>query len=117
MKKVINCYKENNPVINKKLREVSVEEGLEIATELFQILNERKDSIGLAANQVGYDAAVARDIESETIGSMQLDASFSPIKRVSFNVESARVEQKVNLDRLNISFPADSPTCGVLLSK
>ena len=50
----------------------------------------------------GYDVAVARDIETETIGSMQLDASFSPIKRVSFTVESARVEQKVNLDRLNI---------------
>jgi len=59
MKKVINCYKENNPVINKKLREVSVEEGMEIATELFNILNERKDGIGLAANQVGIDAAVA----------------------------------------------------------
>jgi peptide deformylase len=59
MKKVINCYKENNPVINKKLREVSVEEGIEIATELFQILNERKDGIGLAANQVGIDAQVA----------------------------------------------------------
>ena len=59
MKKVINCYKENNPVINKKLKVVSVEEGLEIATELFQILNERKDGIGLAANQVGIDAQVA----------------------------------------------------------
>ena len=59
MKKVINCYKENNPVINKKPKEVSVDEGLEIATELFQILNERKDGIGLAANQVGIDAAVA----------------------------------------------------------
>ena len=59
MKKVINCYKENNPVINKKLKEVSVEDGLEIATELFQILNERKDGIGLAANQVGIDAQVA----------------------------------------------------------
>ena len=59
MKKVIDCYKENNPVINKKLREVSVEEGIEIATELFQILNERKDGIGLAANQVGIDAQVA----------------------------------------------------------
>ena len=59
MKKVINCYTENNPVINKKLREVSVEEGLEIATELFQILNERGDGIGLAANQVGIDAQVA----------------------------------------------------------
>jgi len=59
MKKVINCIKEHNPVINKKLREVSVEEGLEIATELFQILNQRGDGIGLAANQVGIDAQVA----------------------------------------------------------
>ena len=59
MKKVINCYKENNSIINKKLRKVSVEEGLNIATELFQILNKRKDGIGLAANQVGIDAAVA----------------------------------------------------------
>jgi len=59
MKKVLDCYNENNPVINKKLKEVSVEEGMEIATELFNILNERKDGIGLAANQVGIDAAVA----------------------------------------------------------
>ena len=59
MKKVINCYKENNPVINKKLKEVSVEEGMAIATELFNILNERKDGIGLAANQVGINAQVA----------------------------------------------------------
>ncbi len=59
MRKVINCIKENNPVINKKLRRVSVDEGLKIAEELFRILNERKDGIGLAANQVGIDAAVA----------------------------------------------------------
>ena len=59
MKKVINCIKENNPLINKKLREVSVEEGMAIATELFQILNQRGDGIGLAANQVGIDAQVA----------------------------------------------------------
>jgi len=51
---------------------------------------------------VGYDVAVSRNVDSETIGSIQLDASFSPIKRVSYTVESARVEQKVNLDRLNI---------------
>ena len=59
MKKVINCYKEFNPVIQRKLKEVTVEEGLEIATELFNILNERKDGIGLAANQVGINASVA----------------------------------------------------------
>ena len=59
MKTVIDCRQTINPVINKKLREVSVEEGMEIATELLSILNERKDGIGLAANQVGIDAAVA----------------------------------------------------------
>ena len=59
MKKVINCRQDNNPLINKKAKEVSVEEGLAIAEELFQILNKRGDGIGLAANQVGIDAQVA----------------------------------------------------------
>ena len=59
MHKVINCIKEHNPVINKKLKKVTVEEGNKIATELFKILAKRKDGIGLAANQVGIDAAVA----------------------------------------------------------
>ena len=59
MKKVINCNQDNNPLINKKAKEVSVEEGLVIAEELFQILNKRGDGIGLAANQVGIDAQVA----------------------------------------------------------
>ena len=59
MKKVINCTKHNNPLIHKKLREVSVEEGMAIATELFQVLKKRGDGIGLAANQVGIDAQVA----------------------------------------------------------
>ena len=59
MRQIINCVKHDNPIINKKLREVSVEEGRAIATELFQILNQRGDGIGLAANQVGIDAQVA----------------------------------------------------------
>ena len=59
MKTVINCFKEDNPIIQKKLRRVTLEEGEKIATELFEILNKRKDGIGLAANQVGIDAAVA----------------------------------------------------------
>ena len=59
MKKIINCFKEDNPLIQKTLRKVSVEEGYKVATELFEILNKRKDGIGLAANQVGIDANVA----------------------------------------------------------
>ena len=56
---VIDCTKNANVLIHRKLKEVSVEEGLVIAEKLFQILNERKDGIGLAANQVGIDAQVA----------------------------------------------------------
>ena len=56
---VIDCLKNDNPLINQKLKEVTVEEGMAIATKLFQILNKRGDGIGLAANQVGIDAQVA----------------------------------------------------------
>lgn len=59
MKNIINCLINHNPVITKKLKEVSIEEGRTIATELFQILNKRQDGVGLAANQVGIDAQVA----------------------------------------------------------
>ena len=59
MAKVIDCTKNANTLIHKKLKKVTVEEGLEIATKLFQILSKRKDGIGLAANQVGIDAQVA----------------------------------------------------------
>ncbi len=50
----------------------------------------------------GYQRASSRrnDEEGTTIGRLQLDASFSPMKRVSYTVESARVEQRTDLDRL-----------------
>ena len=41
-----------------------------------------------------------RDDHSKTIGRIVMDASFSPVKRVSYNVESARVEQRTDLDKL-----------------
>ncbi|MCE2969608.1 MAG: DNA-directed RNA polymerase subunit alpha [Burkholderiales bacterium] len=41
-----------------------------------------------------------REDHSKTIGRIVLDASFSPVKRVSYTVESARVEQRTDLDKL-----------------
>ncbi len=38
--------------------------------------------------------------ETKAIGRIVLDASFSPVKRVSYTVESARVEQRTDLDKL-----------------
>jgi len=40
------------------------------------------------------------DSETRPIGRLRLDASFSPIQRISYRVESARVEQRTNLDKL-----------------
>ncbi len=37
---------------------------------------------------------------AQSIGRLKLDASFSPIKRVSYDVQSARVEQQTDLDKL-----------------
>ena len=51
----------------------------------------------------GYQAAtqrVAADGESKAIGVLRLDASFSPIRRVTYSVEAARLEQRTDLDRL-----------------
>jgi len=38
--------------------------------------------------------------EAKVIGRILLDASFSPVRRVSYQVEAARVEQRTDLDRL-----------------
>ncbi|MHB1515029.1 MAG: DNA-directed RNA polymerase subunit alpha [Acidiferrobacteraceae bacterium] len=49
----------------------------------------------------GYEpVAVRPPVEERSIGMMPLDASFSPIRRVSYSVENARVEQRTDLDRL-----------------
>jgi len=40
------------------------------------------------------------DEPAKSIGRIVLDASFSPVKRVSYSVENARVEQRTDLDKL-----------------
>ena len=48
----------------------------------------------------GYDPASERDINERTVGALLIDASFSPVRRVSTRVEAARVGQKTNYDKL-----------------
>ena len=49
----------------------------------------------------GYQpAAVRRAAEDRIVGGLLLDASFSPIHRVSYTVESTRVHQRTDLDKL-----------------
>ena len=49
----------------------------------------------------GYQPATQRRNEDDrAIGSLLLDASFSPVRKVAYSVDSARVEQRTDLDKL-----------------
>ncbi len=53
----------------------------------------------------GYEPAdqrVTGEDETRAIGRLQLDSSFSPVLRVAYSVENARVEQRTDLDKLVI---------------
>lgn len=55
----------------------------------------------------GYQTASSRTYGADVtgkvaIGVLKLDASFSPVKKVAYTVESARVEQRTDLDKLII---------------
>jgi DNA-directed RNA polymerase subunit alpha len=59
----------------------------------------------------GYVPGTMRNLQdNKSIGRIVLDASFSPVRRVSYQVESARVEQRTDLDRLVV----DIETNGVI---
>jgi DNA-directed RNA polymerase subunit alpha len=63
----------------------------------------------LVARGIGYEPASEReeDEEMKTIGALCLDATYSPVRRVSYVVESARVEQRTDLDKLVIDLETD----------
>jgi len=52
----------------------------------------------------GYEVVDISNTSEETreVGVLKLDASYSPIRRVSYSVENARVEQRTDLDKLVI---------------
>lgn len=57
---------------------------------------------------IGYSAASQRKEDSNRIvGSLLIDASYSPVKKVSYRVDSARVEQRTDLDKLIIELETD----------
>ena len=58
----------------------------------------------------GYETAESRlrdEDESRAVGVIHLDASFSPVNRISYSVEDARVEQRTDLDRLVIDIESN----------
>jgi DNA-directed RNA polymerase subunit alpha len=54
----------------------------------------------------GY-ASADRNQKSPTIGVIPIDSIFSPVRRVTFDIEPTRVEQSTNFDRLVLDIETD----------
>jgi DNA-directed RNA polymerase subunit alpha len=87
--------------------DIQVDHDVEIVNPDHLICNLTKDgSINMRlkiARGIGYQPATRLTIgdeETRPIGRLMLDASFCPVRRVAYSVESARVEQRTNLDKL-----------------
>ena len=55
----------------------------------------------------GYEPADTRSDSDEAVGSLKVDASFSPVKRVAYSVENARFEKRTDLDKLIVELETD----------
>jgi DNA-directed RNA polymerase subunit alpha len=94
--------------------DITLDHDVEIANPDHVIANLTKDGeIKMTlkvAKGIGYEPTTVRNSESgedQPIGRLQLDATFSPVRRISYEVEAARVEQRTNLDRLVIDLETD----------
>ena len=55
----------------------------------------------------GYEPADLRDDEDRVVGALKVDASYSPVRRVSYTVDNARFEKRTDLDKLLIELETD----------
>lgn len=94
--------------------DITLDHDIEIANPDHVIANLTKEGVLSmtlkVAKGLGYQPAATRlvdALEDRPIGGLQLDASFSPVRRVAYSVEAARVEQRTDLDRLVIDLETD----------
>ena len=94
--------------------DITVDHNVEIVNPELVICTLTKDvSLSMRlriARGVGYEAASSRRLpedEARPIGRLQIDATYSPIRRVAYTVDSARVEQRTDLDKLVLDVETD----------
>lgn len=59
-------------------------------------------TVGAGRGYSPADSRIGEDDETRAVGKLLLDASYSPIVRISYSVDNARVEQRTDLDKLII---------------
>ena len=105
---VITLYKKGPGVV--VARDIKTEDTVEFVNPDHVICHlTEKGKLNMALKVVrgrGYRPA-SRNGEDYPIGTLLLDASFSPVRQISYRVESARVEQRTDLDKLIIDMETD----------
>jgi DNA-directed RNA polymerase subunit alpha len=89
--------------------DITLDHDVEVVNPGYVIANLTKDgnlnmTLKVEMGRGYVPATIRAEQEEDTgpIGSLQLDASFTPVSRVAYTVDSARVEQRTNLDKLII---------------
>lgn len=87
--------------------DITLEQDVEIVNPEHLICNLNENGainmhikIGVGRGYVPVDARVDLDEDTRAVGKLMLDASYTPVNRVTYAVENARVEQRTDLDKL-----------------
>jgi DNA-directed RNA polymerase subunit alpha len=90
-------------------RDIELPAGVEILNTDHHIATlNRKASLSTELRiEQGRGYVAAADAGKEAIGTIPIDALFSPVKRVTYEVEPTRVEQMTNYDRLILDVESD----------
>lgn len=89
--------------------DIQLDHGVEVANPEHVIAHlaagtELKMTLKISSGR-GYETVESRnqnDEETKAIGKLQIDATYSPVQRISYSVDNARVEQRTDLDKLVI---------------
>jgi len=88
-------------IINKDLVIAHLDKDVNFFATLRAIKGKGYETIEMREN-------LAEELEEKnTVGLIKLDANFSPVKRVSYKVENARLEQRTDLDKLILEVETD----------
>jgi DNA-directed RNA polymerase subunit alpha len=120
LKQVKFVYQSDEPAVLKisakgpgkvTAKDIQLSPGIELANpdQFIATLVDTKSKLDIELTvESGYGYLSAKERESSTIGEIPLDADFSPVRKVSYLVEPARLGKKHNYDQLTLEITTDS---------
>jgi len=108
--KPVKLYLEKSGPGEVKAGDIEVPAGVEIVNKdlVLANLSDKKSKLKIEmVAEKGYGYLPSEERKSEKLGLIILDAIFSPVRRVNYKVETARVGEKTDLDKLVLEIDVD----------